>query len=111
MTDLRTFPPLALLVRAFRLVAVLEALSWAGLLVGMWFKYLAVHREGRGETMVSIFGSVHGVLVIAFVALAFLLARRLGWSLKMLALAVVATIPPFATLVFDWWADRNGHYQ
>jgi hypothetical protein len=29
--------------RSFRLAAIAEACSWAGLLVGMFFKYVVVH--------------------------------------------------------------------
>ena len=41
---------------AFRVVAVFEAFTWAGLLVGMYFKYL-----GNGSELgVQIFGPLHG---------------------------------------------------
>ena len=44
--------------RAFRLAAIAEACSWAGLLVGMFFKYVVV----GDDIGVKIFGPVHGAL-------------------------------------------------
>ncbi|MDQ1620237.1 MAG: hypothetical protein QOE19_2806, partial [Actinomycetota bacterium] len=42
--------------RAVQVVALTEALSWAGLLIGMLFKYVLADDE-RG---VQFFGPVHG---------------------------------------------------
>lgn len=41
---------------AFRAIAAVEAVTWAGLLVGMFFKYVVVHNE----IGVQIFGPIHG---------------------------------------------------
>ena len=41
----------------FRLIAFAEAVSWVGLLVGMYFKYLG---SPQTEVGVKIFGPVHG---------------------------------------------------
>ena len=92
------------LVRLFLLVASLEALSWLGLLIGMYVKYVA---EG-GERGVQVFGPIHGALFVTYVVLALLVARRLRWSLKLTLVALACSVPPFATLVFEWWAVRSG---
>ena len=47
----------------FRLVALAEAVSWVGLLTGMYFKYLG---SPRTEIGVKVFGMVHGLVFIAF---------------------------------------------
>lgn len=93
-------------VRAFRVVAIAEAFSWAGLLVGMYLKWVA----GTTERGVEIFGPVHGGLVVVYVALALLVAVRLRWSLWTTFLALAATVPPFCTIVLDVWAHRTGRY-
>ncbi|MEX2540725.1 MAG: DUF3817 domain-containing protein [Trueperaceae bacterium] len=111
MKLIRDFPNLALIVSAFRMVANVEALSWAGLLVGMLFKYVLAGQTELGITLVAVFGAVHGGLVILYVALAGIAALRLDWPLGTAALAVVATIPPFATLAFDQWANYRGLYR
>ena len=94
-------------VRAFRAVAIAEAFSWAGLLVGMYLKWVA----GTTERGVEIFGPVHGGLVLVYVALAVLVAVRVRWSLWTTFLALAATVPPFCTVVFDVWAHRSGRYR
>lgn len=111
MNLLRENPYLAPAVPAFRVVANLEALSWAGLLVGMLFKYIIAAQAELGHDLVAVFGAVHGGLVIVYALLAIVVALRLRWSLQTAALALAATIPPFATLVFDWWAGRAGLYE
>ncbi|WP_237843017.1 DUF3817 domain-containing protein [Cellulosimicrobium cellulans] len=93
-------------VRAFRAVAIAEAFSWAGLLVGMYLKWVA----GTTERGVEIFGPIHGALVLVYVALAVLVAVRVRWSLWTTFLALAATIPPFCTVVLDVWAHRTGRY-
>jgi len=93
-------------VRAFRAVAVAEAFSWAGLLVGMYLKWVA----GTTERGVEIFGPVHGGLVLVYVALAVVVAVRVRWSAWTALLALAATVPPFCTVAFDVWAHRTGRY-
>ena len=53
----------------FRLVALAEAVTWVGLLVGMYFKYLG---SPRTEIGVKVFGMAHGLVFIAFVVVALL---------------------------------------
>lgn len=94
-------------VRAFRVVAIAEAFSWAGLLVGMYVKWVAE----TSEIGVKIFGPVHGGLVVAYVALALVVAVRQRWSLLTVFFALAATLPPFLTVFFDRWAHRSGRYE
>ncbi|MEV0340891.1 DUF3817 domain-containing protein [Nocardia sp. NPDC050713] len=89
----------------FRFFAVLEALSWLGLLVGMAFKYIP---DPGNEIGVKIFGPVHGTIFILFVLTALLAARELGWNWKTTVLALLSSIPPFFTVIFEVWAVRTG---
>lgn len=43
----------------FRTVALLEAVSWAGLLTGMFFKYVP---DPGNEIGVKVFGWIHGII-------------------------------------------------
>ena len=92
------------LTRMFAVVAIAEAVSWLGLLTGMYFKYLT----DAGELGVKVFGPLHGGIFVLYVALALLVARALRWSLGTTFLALVCSVPPFATLVFEQWAVRSG---
>ncbi|MFE2752010.1 DUF3817 domain-containing protein [Actinosynnema sp. NPDC059335] len=89
-------------VGRFRLLALAEAVSWAGLLIGMFFKYVVV----ENEIGVKIFGPVHGAIFVGYVLVTLMLADR--WDRKTLILGLVASIPPFGTVVFERWANRTG---
>ena len=88
----------------FRVVAVAEALSWVGLLIGMYVKYV----PETTELGVKIFGPIHGGIFVAYVLVALLAARAFRWSAGTTLLALVASVPPLATVVFERWASRTG---
>ena len=90
--------------RVFRLSAIAEACSWLGLLVGMFFKYVVV----GNDIGVQIFGPIHGALFVAYVVVSLVVFRPLRWEARTLVLALVASIPPLATLWFERWAERTG---
>ncbi|MGQ0839830.1 DUF3817 domain-containing protein [Actinokineospora sp.] len=88
----------------FRVVALAEAVSWIGLLTGMFFKYVTE----SGELGVKIFGPIHGAIFVAYLAVTWLSARQLGWDRRTAVWAFVCSVPPLATLVFERWALRTG---
>ncbi|WP_431309375.1 DUF3817 domain-containing protein [Gordonia sesuvii] len=91
--------------KRFRLVAIWEAVTWAALIVAMIIK-----RVFDNDEAIAIPGMVHGVAgFMLFVVVALITARALKWSIGVTALALASSIPPFGTLVFEWWARRNGH--
>ena len=96
--------PLPVPARVFRVLAIAEACSWAGLLIGMFFKYVVV----ESEIGVQVFGPIHGALFVAYVVVAVTVARPLGWDVRTLLLALGASIPPLCTLWFERWALRTG---
>jgi integral membrane protein len=89
---------------AFRVVAVAEALSWIGLLIGMYVKYV----PGTTELGVQIFGPIHGGIFVAYVVVALLTARVLRWSAGPTLLALAASVPPLASIWFERRATRTG---
>ena len=90
--------------KRFRLIAVIEAITWGLLIIGMIVKY------GAGiESATMIPGSLHGAAFVAYVIITVLTARTLKWDLKVTALALIASIPPFFSVWFEQWAKRNGH--
>ncbi|WP_319447761.1 MULTISPECIES: DUF3817 domain-containing protein [unclassified Mycobacterium] len=89
----------------FRLIAFAEAVSWVGLLVGMYFKYLGTPRT---EVGVKVFGMAHGLIFIAFVVTAVLVGIAAKWSARTWLLALLASIVPLASVIFLIWADRTG---
>ncbi|TFV67741.1 UNVERIFIED_ORG: DUF3817 domain-containing protein [Bacillus sp. AZ43] len=89
---------------AFRVVAVAEAFSWVGLLIGMFIKYV----PETTELGVKIFGPIHGGIFVAYVVVALVAARVLRWSAGTTLLALVASVPPLATIWFERRATRTG---
>jgi integral membrane protein len=90
--------------RAFRAVAVAEAVSWALLLAGMFVKWVL----RTSELGVQLAGPVHGAIFIGYVLVTLLAWRVLRWSPRTALLALVASVPPFATVWFECRAQRNG---
>jgi integral membrane protein len=88
-----------------RLVGLLEALSWVGLLLGMYFKYLGTPST---EVGVKIFGPIHGGVFVAFLVTAVIAGFTLKWRVTTWLLAGVASIVPLGTVIFLIWADRTG---
>ena len=88
----------------FRIVAVAEALSWVGLLAGMYVKYV----PQTSEVGVQVFGPVHGGIFLAYVVLTLAARRFLRWDLRTTLLALAASVPPLTTVVFERWATRTG---
>jgi len=99
------FPSASAVIRAFRLLAVAEAFSWAALLVGMYFKWIA----GTTELGVEIAGPVHGALFIGYGAAALVLWRLQRWPFRVALLAGLSAVFPFATVLFERWALRRGY--
>lgn len=88
----------------FRLLAFAEAVSWAGLLVGMLFKYALV----QNQIGVQVFGPIHGAIFIGYVLATLAVRGPLRWDNRTTLLALVASIPPFGTVVFERWANKRG---
>ncbi|GAA3133768.1 hypothetical protein GCM10010466_25470 [Planomonospora alba] len=84
-------------LRLFRYVAVAEACSWAGLLAGMYVKYIAA----AGEIGVKIFGPIHGALFVLYIAAALAAGRAARWSPGTILLGLACAVPPFTSLWFE----------
>ncbi|NDZ93140.1 DUF3817 domain-containing protein [Streptomyces sp. SID6673] len=104
MVTMSHFFDLSTPAKRFRFVAVLEAITWLALLIAMFFKWVLGHTEA-----VAVPGMVHGIVFVLFVIVSVITAVQLRWSVGVTVLALVSSIPPFGTLVFEWWAQRNGH--
>lgn len=88
----------------FRLVALAEAVSWIGLLIGMYFKYLGTPRTEIG---VKVFGMAHGLVFVAFVITAVFAGIAFTWAAEKWLLALLASTVPLGSVIFLIWADRT----
>ncbi|ANZ38173.1 export protein [Lentzea guizhouensis] len=91
-------------VGRFRILALAEAVSWAGLLLGMFFKYVVV----QNEIGVKIFGPIHGFIFVAFILVTLMAKDPLRWDARTLVLGLLSSIPPFGTVIFERWAAKTG---
>jgi integral membrane protein len=84
------------LIRVFQVMAVIEAVTWTGLLISMVFKYF-INGDQLG---VRLFGGFHGFAAIGYVMAVFLVRPEVSWSNRTTALALAAAVPPLASLWF-----------
>jgi integral membrane protein len=92
------------LTRAFSVVALTEAVTWGGLLVGMLLEHV-LHVTSLG---VYVFGRLHGAAFLAYVVLALATWWSQRWTPATGMLSLASAIPPFGTAVFERWARRTG---
>jgi integral membrane protein len=90
--------------QAFRIVAFLEAATWAGLLVGMFLK----HVTHTTELGVQIFGQAHGLVFLAYAGITVWAGVKLKWGWWVTLVALAASVPPMFTLVAERWLHRTG---
>jgi integral membrane protein len=90
--------------KVFTLAARFEALTWAGLLIGMFFKYGLESTEAG----VWLFGRLHGAAFLIYFVVAIVAAIRLRWPWWCGVLAVLAAIPPLVTYPLELWFRRRG---
>lgn len=89
--------------RLFRSVAIAEAITWTGLLVGMFLKYVTETTEAG----VRVFGMLHGIVFVAYGVVTVVVWVDRRWTVGRGLLALVAAVPPLATLPLEWWAVRK----
>jgi len=87
-------------IRVFRITAIIEAVTWGGLLVSMFFNYVL----GAPHRPVWLMGTLHGYAMCAYVLAVFLARAEFGWSWRATLIALAASVPPFATLPAERWA-------
>ena len=92
---------------AFRVVAFAEALSWLGLLTGMFFKYVV----DAGAAGVHVFGPVHGTVFLTYLVVTLVTWRAQRWPWPVALLALASSVPPFCTVLFEEWARRSGRLE
>jgi len=88
----------------YRLVSIAEAITWSLLISGMLVKYVFQ----AGEWGVQIGGFLHGLVFIAYGMTAVFVGINQHWKLRLIALACLTAIIPFATVPFDRALERRG---
>ena len=85
------------MVTLFRIVAFFEGLSYLlSLFVATPIKYLA-----NDPQYVKLLGMPHGLLFVAYIALAFVIKADFKWDSKTFLIVLLAAIIPFGTFYID----------
>lgn len=90
--------------QVYAVTAFVEAVTWAGLLCGMYVKYIA----RSTEVGVQIFGPIHGTAFMVYVLVTITAAIVLRWRWWVVLLALLASIPPMVTVLVEMWMRRTG---
>jgi integral membrane protein len=84
------------MIRWFRGVAVVEAVSYLVLLAASIAKHLL-----GAQDLVAVLGPLHGVIFLAYFGLALAIRTRVGWNWTTLGSVVVAAAIPFGAIVVE----------
>lgn len=84
-------------LKAFRVISLLEALSFVILLlIAMPIKYILGNPE-----LVRIVGMAHGILFVLYILGALLFKKKLNWSNQVLVVVILCSIIPLGPLYVD----------
>lgn len=84
-------------LNTFRLIAILEGLSYILLLgIATPIKYFL-----NDPQYVKLLGMPHGILFMLYVAMAFVLKKEFEWDNKSFGFVLLASIIPFGTFYID----------
>ena len=90
----------------FRIAADGEAVGWtlliSGILIG---KYLTPHNS----TALILAGRTHGMLFILYIFTSLGLYPSLVWPRGKALIAAIFSVPPYGTLIFEWYASQQRH--
>ncbi len=90
--------------RVFIIIARFEALTWAGLLIGMFLKYITETTDAG----VWLFGRLHGFAFLMYFFVAIIAGLRLRWPWWATMVAALAAVPPLVTFPLEIRFRRMG---
>ena len=96
--------PISSAGRLFAVAAIIEGITWTGLLLGMGLKY---GMDGS-HLGVWLFGRLHGAAFLFYLAVTVFVGARLRWPAWALLLALLSSIPPLVTVPLEMWFRRSG---
>lgn len=90
----------------FKMAALAEACGWTLLITG-----IAIERYILPGSVVPVYiaGRFHGILFFMYALAAIGLYPTLRWSRKRAFVALLASVPPYGSLLFEQWAQYKRH--
>jgi integral membrane protein len=86
------------MLRAFRIIAFLEGISYLLLMGAAVYKRMP---SGHDE-YVKLLGMPHGLLFVAYIALAIFLKSTYKWNTKTFGLILLGSLIPFGSFYVDY---------
>ncbi|WP_243073634.1 DUF3817 domain-containing protein [Microbacterium sp. SS28] len=87
----------------FRALAILEAISWTLLILGLVLRALTDIAIG-----VTVGGGIHGFVFLSYGATVILVAKNNRWRPWPTLVALVSAVIPYATIPTEIWLHRTG---
>ncbi len=91
---------------AFHVVAIVEAITWTGLLYAMYARYV-LEDDGPME----IWGIGHGIAFLVFCVVVVVTWWTFRWKIWELLVALAAAVPPLTTIPLEIWYSRTGRVK
>ncbi|SUA42146.1 integral membrane protein [Nocardia africana] len=104
MVAMGEFFDVSTVAKRVRLFGLLEAPSWALLLLGSVLKRLPEPITWP----VMVFGMLHGIIFLLYAVSLLLAWREYEWPGKTILLGLVSAVVPFTSVWFERWAIRTG---
>lgn len=90
--------------KVFAAAAMIEGITWSGLLIGMFLKY----GIETTDVLVWLFGRLHGIAFLFYLVISLMAAHKLRWPWWGTTIALLAAIPPLVTIPVEIWFKRRG---
>ena len=94
-----------ILIQLFRLIILLEGLSYLLLL----FIAVPIKYYGNDEFYVKLLGMPHGLLFMSYVVFAIIFREKFNWSSKSFLIILSASVIPLGTFYIDKKYLRNNN--
>jgi integral membrane protein len=88
----------------FRIAAFAEAFGWSLLILGIAIKQYILPGN---DIAVQIAGHIHGTLFLIYIASVIIFYPSQFWSRKRTFVALLASVPPYGSLLFEQWAAHK----
>ncbi|MEV7528345.1 DUF3817 domain-containing protein [Agrococcus sediminis] len=89
--------------RAYRFLAIAEAVTWTLLIVAMVAKYAF-----QVDALVPIAGPIHGFVFLAYGAMQLVVGRNQRWAAGTVLLGIATAVVPYATIPWERRLARRG---
>nr|WP_067827914.1 DUF3817 domain-containing protein [Nocardia inohanensis] len=102
---------LSTVAKRVRFFGIVEAPSWALLLLGSVLKRADTFgiADAPIKWPVMVFGLLHGIVFVFYAISVLLASREFEWPGKVTLIGLASSVIPFSSVFFERWAINSGH--